>query len=99
MAVADKKIEALRQVYVGIGDAIQALKENESLKEKASVLEKSVTTMRQKINDLATVIKGLETISGKRVEVCPECLGAGAYQIKGEVEECDNCDGAGWIER
>ena len=99
MAVADKKIEALRQVYVGIGDAIQALKENDSLKEKAIRIEKSVTTMKQKIKDLELIVKGLEILSGKRVKICPECLGAGAYQIKGSVEECDNCDGAGWIER
>lgn len=98
MAV-DKKVEALRQVYVGIGDAIQALKENDGLKEKAVRLEKLAKTREQKIKDLTVIIKGLEALSEKRVQICPECFGVGAYMVRDEPYECDNCDSNGWIEK
>ena len=100
MAVtADKKVETLRQVYIGIGDAIQALRDNDRLKENADRLEKTVKSQEQKIKELMIIIKGLESLSGKRVQICPECHGAGAYLIKEEVEECDKCDTNGWVEK
>lgn len=98
MAV-DKKVEALRQVYVGIGDAIQALKENDNLKATAVRLEKANKNQEQKIKDLMVIIKGMEALSEKRVQICPECFGVGAYLVGGEPEECDNCDSNGWIEK
>jgi len=94
-----ERIHLIRQVYLSIGEAIMALKESDRLKETVQRLEKQVKERDQKIVELLTIIKGLETISERQVQICPECLGAGAYVINNEVEECDKCDTNGWIEK
>lgn len=98
MAVKDK-IDLLRQMYGVIGEAVQALQQNENMKKRIDALEKIRKEQEEKIRTLEIIRRGLETISEKKVQICSECLGAGAYIINGETEECNQCDGQGWIEK
>jgi len=76
------------------------------IKKATSVTDASATLLKQqekiqrleaKVKELETLVKGYAIVSGQKVEICPECQGAGAYVINEEVEECDRCDTSGWI--
>lgn len=97
MAVEDR-IETLRQVYLGIGEAIQVMRDHEKNQQKLERLEKTVKSQIEKITDLQTQLKALERLTGQKVKICPECNGAGAYKIGDDLEECDKCDGVGALE-
>ena len=91
-------LAALQELHLALGFALQAAENYQKLLDKISRLE----ALEEDSNDIifrqGTLIKGYETISDKRIQVCPECNGNGAYTIRGEIEECDKCDALGWIE-
>lgn len=93
-----KQIETLRAVYAAIGEAIQVIKDQEKNSKLLDRAEKILQQQEQRIGDLEVIVKGYSALTGRKVSVCPECLGAGAYTIGTEVEECDKCDTNGWIE-
>lgn len=95
--VKPETLEALKQAYLTLGEAYQAIKSQDKYMEEVVNLRATVKSQEQKISDLLVRIKGYESHTEKRLLVCPECLGSGAYIINGEVEECDRCDTNGWI--
>jgi len=98
MATIDKKMQILRQMYVGIAEAIEALQRVDKYESQIKTLKDTVKSQEHKIGDLLTINGAYEKITQVRIKVCPECLGAGAYVINGDLEECDKCDTNGWIE-
>lgn len=68
-------------------------------KNQIKELEHLIAEQKQKIFELELLVKGYESSQALRIEVCTKCAGAGAFMIKEEVEECDECDGAGWKEQ
>lgn len=98
MAV-NEKVELLRQMYVVIGEAVQALQSHEKNLKRIGTLERDLKSQKEKVQELAIICSGLEKLTKKQVIVCPECFGAGGYLVNGAPEECDKCDGAGWIEK
>lgn len=96
-AEINKVLYAAKDESVGIPILPYAERMNIELKEALKVEEAKSKSLELQIKQFETIIKGYSTICEKKVKICPECLGAGAYIINGEVEECDRCDSAGWI--
>ena len=91
-------LAALQELHLALGFAIQAAENYHKMLDKISRLEAQEETSNEIIFRQGILIKGYDTISDKRILVCPECNGNGAYKIGEEVEECDKCDALGWIE-
>lgn len=91
-------LAALQELHLALGFALQAAENYQRLLDKIQRLEEQEETSNEVIFRQGVIIKGYDIISDKRIQICPECNGAGAYKIGEEVEECDKCDALGWIE-
>ena len=91
-------LAALQELHLALGFALQAAENYQKMLDKISRLEAEVKISNDILFRQDVVIKGYDAISDKRILVCPECNGNGAYKIGEEVEECDKCDALGWIE-
>lgn len=86
-------------MFLGLGFVLHIADKHKKETKQLKELEALVAQQKQKIFDLGVLLKGYEAHHTLRVEVCTKCFGAGAFMIKEEVEECDECDGAGWKEQ
>ena len=88
----------LKAMFLGLGFVLHIADKHKKETKQLKELEALVAQQKQKIFDLELLVKGYETPQPLRIEVCTKCAGAGAFMIKEEVEECDECDGDGWKE-
>lgn len=98
--VKPETLEALKQVYLSLGEAYQALKSQERYMEEVVKLRAITKEHEWTVSKLRAIIRAHEMESGKKLDTCHECLGVGAYAPwgGGEPSECDQCDGTGVIE-
>lgn len=89
----------LRAMILGTAFLLDFYNTSKKAKNQIKELEHLIAEQKQKIFDLELLVKGYETSQPLRIEVCTKCAGAGAFMIKEDVEECDECDGAGWKEQ
>lgn len=97
----DKKIPDLtpiKAVILGTGFLLDFYNRSQRAKEQITELEVQVENLKQQLFMMKVLLKGYESSQPLRIEVCTKCAGAGAFMIKEEVEECDECDGDGWKE-
>jgi DnaJ-class molecular chaperone len=95
----DPDLLPLKALFLGLGFVLHIADKHKKETKQLKELEDLVAEQKQKIFDLELLVKGYETSQPLRIEVCTKCAGAGAFMIKEEVEECDECDGAGWKEQ
>ena len=86
----------LKAMFLGLGFVLHIADKHKKETKQLKELEDLVAEQKQKIFELGVLLKGYEAHHPLRVEVCTKCFGAGAFMIKEEVEECDECDGDGW---
>lgn len=95
----DPDLLPLKAMFLGLGFVLHIADKHKKETKQLKELEDLVAEQKQKIFELELLVKGYESSQALRIEVCTKCAGAGAFMIKEEVEECDECDGAGWKEQ
>lgn len=96
--IKPETLKALKQTYLALGEAYQALSSQERYMQEVLRLRTTVKDQEKKISELHQLITAYQRASGVKMITCPECFGAGAYLVGGEPNECDQCDGSGVIE-
>lgn len=92
----DPDLIPLRAMVLGTAFLLDFYKASKNAKNQIKDLKDMVAEQKQKIFEMGVLLKGYEAHHTLRIEVCAKCFGAGAFMIKEEVEECDECDGDGW---
>lgn len=98
----DKKepdLTPIKAVILGTAFLLDFYNSSKKAEKDIKELKAQVAEQKQKIFELELLVKGYETSQPLRVEVCAACDGVGAFMVRGEPEECVECDGAGWKEQ